>query len=166
MFWRASGIQFVASSGFFIFSGHELSLLLLREACHKLTLWNDLSWALALARNDVLAMSLPRHKKKNKKIVPFAMQTSWDHVLKNKKKKEFGPMTCREFYLKFQYLIRLEDKGAPFGIQLVSHSLCMDPVTVGQAPCIIHFLFFQQVFTLSIFRISYLHLHLNTTRQW
>ena len=103
---------------------------------------------------------------KNKKIAPFAKQTSLDHVLKNKTKKEFGPMTCRELYLKFQYLIRLEDKGAPFGIQLVSHSLCMDLVTVGQAPCIIHFLFFlffQQVFTLSIFWISYLHLHLNST---
>jgi hypothetical protein len=83
---------------------------------------------------------------KNKKIAPFAKQTSLDHVLKNKKKEEFGPMTCRELYLKFQYLIRLEDKGAPFGIQLVSHSLCMDLVTVGQAPCIIHFLFFFYFF--------------------
>jgi hypothetical protein len=94
---------------------------------------------------------------KNKKIAPFAKQTSLDHVLKNKKKEEFGPMTCREFYLKFQYLIRLEDKGAPFGIQLVSHSLCMDLVTVGQAPCIIHFLFFF-IFSTSIHIIYLLDL--------
>lgn len=66
-------------------------------------------------------------------------------------------MTCREFYLKFQYLIRLEDKGAPFGIQLVSHSLCMDLVTVGQAPCIIHFLFFF-IFSTSIHIIYLLDL--------
>jgi len=94
---------------------------------------------------------------KNKKIAPFAKQTSLDHVLKNKKKEEFGPMTCRELYLKFQYLIRLEDKGAPFGIQLVSHSLCMDLVTVGQAPCIIHFLFFF-IFSTSIHIIYLLDL--------
>jgi hypothetical protein len=94
---------------------------------------------------------------KNKKIAPFAKQTSLDHVLKNKTKKEFGPMTCRELYLKFQYLIRLEDKGAPFGIHLVSHSLCMDLVTVGQAPCIIHFLFFF-IFSTSIHIIYLLDL--------
>jgi len=65
---------------------------------------------------------------KNKKIAPFAKQTSLDHVLKNKKKKNSDQW-------------RVESSISTF----------------------YSFLFFQQVFTLSIFWISYLHLHLNST---
>lgn len=126
--------QVVYSSWPPVFSGHELSLLLLREARPKLTLWNDLSWAIALARkSEWCSCNFAAQAQKIKKTAPFAMQTSWDHVLKNKK-KEFGQMTCREFYLKFQCLIRLDDKGAPFGIQLVNHSLLHGSGYCGSSP--------------------------------